>query len=238
MGKILGYVYTFLSIFLAIPTVLILITWNTTPDQPLYPVKRALEQVPRYVLKLDPQLAATYEVKITDRRFDEASKLIAYSNTLGLKELNKSLIESKTAVLSGGNAAAKRELITNLQNYRQKLDVQKTQLQIQTPAPSSPTSQPEPTAAEKKEAVVQITETEKIIEEVIVDVGPGAGTSSGSDSGLSGTSSDTKDSSPSGTKILRRTLVKTTTTTTTNPDGTVTVNISTSSSVIDETPIK
>lgn len=139
MTALLARASTFLAVFLAPPTLLILITWNALPGQSLYPVKRGLEEVPRLAFG-KTKTAANYEVLLADRRFIEATTLIKSHNTLGLSELNTSIALAKTKVEETQNTQAEEKLVDNLLVYDQKLEEQKTAF-----VAAAPTITPPPT---------------------------------------------------------------------------------------------
>lgn len=144
MTAFLARASTLLAVFLAPPTFLILITWNTLPGQSLYPVKRGLEEVPRLTFG-KTKTAADYEVLLADRRFIEATTLIKSHNTLGLSELNTSIALAKTKAEETQNTQAEDKLVNNLLIYNQRLEEQKTTLLAAASPPTQSPNTPTPT---------------------------------------------------------------------------------------------
>ena len=75
MKKFLSALLTGFALFFSIPTVLILASWNALPGQALYSVKSSMEDV-ALALTANTRIATAFSVNFTDRRFDEAVKLL------------------------------------------------------------------------------------------------------------------------------------------------------------------
>lgn len=162
------------AIILAVPTSLILVTWNALPGQRLYAVKRGLEEVPRIAFG-KTKVAADYEVAISDRRFSEAVTLVKTDNTLGLTELNTSIKATETKVLETQNTQAKEKFISNLENYNTKLETQKQTLIAAAPPPVVPppttvTNVTNVTNVTTVTTVTNITVTQQIIAQTIQEL--------------------------------------------------------------------
>ena len=93
--KILNYLSIALLLLLAVPTFLILISWNSLPGTNLYPVKRGLESVALAFAGADFETKSNLRSKLVARRFDEADILLDQSSTLGLKEFNQEIKTTK-----------------------------------------------------------------------------------------------------------------------------------------------
>lgn len=171
-----------IAVVLAIPTSLILVTWNTLPGQTLYPVKRGLEEGPRLAFHLaGSKTAADYEVYLADRRFSEAITLVKSDNTLGLTELTSSLKTTEQKVIETQNDQAREKLVQNLIAYDQKLETQKVALQTSPTPSTSPTSPTTPTTGQTTSPVppplpaatttaTSIDNTQKEIKNIIDDL--------------------------------------------------------------------
>lgn len=127
MSGFLARASLYLMAALAVPTFLILVSWNALPGSSLYSLKRGLEAGPRLALGNTP-LAADYEVALADRRFAEAQALIKSDNALGLSQLQDSIAQATQKIEQTQNAQAKRQLVSNLLAYNQQLETQKLTL--------------------------------------------------------------------------------------------------------------
>jgi len=96
-------------------------SWNTLPGQRLYGVKLGLEEVPKFFLAFNQDAAASYEVKLTDRRLSEASSLIVSHQTQQLSDIMANVKETELVIKNSSNTAAKTDLVTSLKSYRDKL---------------------------------------------------------------------------------------------------------------------
>lgn len=118
---------------LAIPSALIIISWNAIPGDSNYGLKVGLEKVLLGVAPSD-NLKATLQIKYTERRFDEVEKVIStdYAHQ-SLESFNSQLIASKDSVQKIENTEEKsvqtQSLITTLEKVSQKID-QKEQITI------------------------------------------------------------------------------------------------------------
>lgn len=155
MGGFLKVFSSFFAVALALPTFLVLMTWNALPGQNLYPLKRGLEEVPRLAFG-KTKVAADYEVALADRRFIEATTLVKTNDTAGLVELKKSISQASVSVTETKNETAKDKLIDNLIVYQKTLEEEKktvvlavalppTKPDIVPPAPVSENTQQVPT---------------------------------------------------------------------------------------------
>lgn len=167
MPLILRSISLWVAVILALPTSLILITWNTLPGQRLYGIKRGLEEVPRIAFG-KTKVAADYEVAISDRRFSEAVTLVKADNTLGLTELNTSIKTTETKVLETQNTQAKEKFINNLETYNAKLEAQKQTLVATAPPPVTVVTNV--TNVTNVTTVTNITITQQIIQQTINDL--------------------------------------------------------------------
>lgn len=183
-------------IFLIVPTVLIMVTWNTLPDQPLYPIKRGLERVPAFIFGLDPNLLVRYETKLVDRRYLEAVATVQKRQTLGLSELQMSVSKTTAEAKKSSDPELRAKLAANLTQYNQGLEEQKAIIvenseqnslvsnsppseepteQQTSENPSQPIDQEEPDSSpsvstEDQETIDSINETQDQLEEAIEEL--------------------------------------------------------------------
>jgi hypothetical protein len=110
-----------------------------------------MENVGMLVFSITPQSKASYNTTLTDRRFDEAQKLIVYgSNTSGLNTLVTQAVKTQESVKSVDDPkqkeALQEKLIQDINSYQEKLT--QTQQKVDpnfippNPRPSTP---PNPT---------------------------------------------------------------------------------------------
>lgn len=141
-----------ISLYLLFPVTLVgLFAQNAIPGDFLYPVKLGMENVGAFVFSLTPEAKASYDSTLTQRRFEEAEKLITYeANTSGLDTL---VVQATKTQESVGNVQDQKQkevlqekLISDINAYQEKLT--QTQQKVDptyiaptpTPTPVLPTS--------------------------------------------------------------------------------------------------
>lgn len=137
MRSFWGTFLTVFAILFSIPTVLILVTWNTLPNEPLYSVKTGLENIAFTLTKATP-IATALSVKYTDRRFDEATVLLDRQNSSeGLVLLVTQAQQAGSRVVEKRDTKQAAQLVENLTKYKVELSQKKETLKIaQTRAPT------------------------------------------------------------------------------------------------------
>lgn len=139
------YLSYFLIAILAIPSLLIVITWSALPDSKLYPVKRGLEKMALKIASADFIAQSALRSKLIDRRYEEASQLLAKSSSSqGLQEFNSEVQTATNDMLAEGqtarNAQFRQELenlINQLEIYNQEFEIKKQELIVATPKTTS-----------------------------------------------------------------------------------------------------
>lgn len=125
-------------------TVIGLIAQNSIPGELLYPIKIGMENVGAFVFSLTPEAKASFNSTISQRRFDEAQRLITNkANTSGLNTLLAQTIKTQESVDNIKNAEQKdilqRKLIKDIDDYQTRLT--QTQQKVNpTYLPPTPTS--------------------------------------------------------------------------------------------------
>ena len=115
-----GFAVTF-----AIPSILILVSWNALPGERLYGVKTGLENVALGVTMRTP-LASILSVKYTERRFDEANQLLSKNgSTLGYKLLIQEANKSSNIILEKKDKTQAKELIRKIDEYKNQIGQKK-----------------------------------------------------------------------------------------------------------------
>ena len=187
--QILNYSFFLLVAVLTIPTFLILITWNSLPDDQLYPIKRGLERVALAFAGADFQTKSTLNSKLVARRFDEADTLLDRSSTVGLREFNLGVVIAKNDLLKAQQEVNKKEnaqkqtkkFITQLKEHKKELEVRKKNLPYsppqpslspyQPPQPSTSAYQPPPQPRQQEQLIVdEIEETQRKLDEIIKEL--------------------------------------------------------------------
>jgi Domain of unknown function (DUF5667) len=142
---------TFLTAFfwsiiatMAIPTTLILASWNATPGDSTYKLKVGLEKAMLGVTPSDT-IKSSLQIKYTERRFDEVEKVISTSHAgESLDNFNNQVIASKNSIQEIKNVEEKniqtQNLIDTLEEVSQKIE--KETLVRQTEKIVSNTSKP------------------------------------------------------------------------------------------------
>ena len=140
------YFNTFLTVFavvFAIPSFLILISWNSLPGEFLYPLKTSLEDVALAVTIRTP-IASAFSINFTQRRFSEANRLLAKKgSTAGYSLLVTEASESKEIILGQADTAKAQELSDKIEEYKKNIEEKKLALQSQPGAILPPASEQE-----------------------------------------------------------------------------------------------
>lgn len=148
-----------LAIFLMVPTVAIMATWNTLPGDPAYPVKRYLESIALKLVGNNFTARADLQSQFVDQRFNEAETLLSESSSpAGLSDLVLQIQASKTDIVvaktktgSKDAVAAQQKsakLVTQLKEYNQKLEATKLVVhETTTPPAATSTTTPKPSVA-------------------------------------------------------------------------------------------
>lgn len=149
MGNWIGKITTGLMLFLAVPSSAILITWNTLPGEPLYPVKRGLENVALVILSPSFKAKSSLQAELIGRRTTEATKvLVAQNSSQGLTELRTQVqsatLETAAAKDPQAQAEAATKLIAKLEETNKVLETSKTTIK-QTPTTTNTYTPPTPT---------------------------------------------------------------------------------------------
>lgn len=142
-------------IFLSPITLIGLLSQNSIPNDFLYPVKLGIEKVGLFAFSFTPEAKASYNSSLTERRFDEAQKMIvSNSNIAGLNTLVEQTTKTQESVQKVENPEQKKvlekKLIENINKYQEKL----TQTQQSVDPSYIPTSTPIPTSPPTPQEIV------------------------------------------------------------------------------------
>ncbi|MGH7246124.1 MAG: DUF5667 domain-containing protein [Candidatus Levyibacteriota bacterium] len=122
---------TWVALLFLIPAVALgYFAQTSIPGNPLYNVKRGIEQLTILTMSIDPQIKATYQVSLVQDRFAEAQKLLASDNISELDNFNLELADAQDTINGISNTVEKEQLKQQLSlviaQYQQRL----TQTQI------------------------------------------------------------------------------------------------------------
>ncbi len=142
MNKIFDtIVWGFLLLF-AVPSVMIVASWNSLPGDQLYGMKLSMEQALLVLASPSYSAKGSLQVKYTERRFSEAKRLLADKASVeGLVYLGNQVDTTKTVIVQAPNAKTQKELA---HAYIATLNTVATQLEQQRHvAAASPASPPQ-----------------------------------------------------------------------------------------------
>lgn len=144
MPKYLSWFLNGFAVTFAIPSILIMISWNAIPGDTLYPVKTGLEGIALGVT-INTPLAPKLTVKYTERRFTEANQLLsAKGSTVGYDLLVQEARNSSTVILDKNDSTNAEDLIKKIEDY--KVEISQKRTAIASGALEVPTSSGENTS--------------------------------------------------------------------------------------------
>lgn len=145
--KFLNVVFTAVVLIFLVPTSLILVSWNAIPGDGLYPLKTGLEDVTLIALSGTPFVPGVSE-KFTERRFNEATTLLAKKgSTVGYELLVAEAMQTQTLIANKNDSAAASTFVQNIDEYQQKIEQTKAEVQTQVPVGLTPSPTPSSTVA-------------------------------------------------------------------------------------------
>lgn len=140
MRKFLDRLITGIAIAFAIPATLILISWNAIPGDRFYSIKAEFEDI-TLALTANTPLASAFSLEFTDRRFNEATILLAKEgSTVGYELLVAEAQQTQAIVLDKQDLKNGSQLIGKIEKYQ--IEIKKKQIEIQSQAtiPTVPTT--------------------------------------------------------------------------------------------------
>lgn len=146
-------------LFLFAPfTILVILSQNTFPGDFFYPVKRGLEETILAAASFSPATRVAFRTDLTERRFEEAQKLLlAKSDTSALNSFISEVKSTQEEVDALSNVLQKSQatekLIAKINDYEVKLTQIQAQSQPAPPAVSMPQSTPLPTQYIRSEPI-------------------------------------------------------------------------------------
>lgn len=128
MRRYLNIFLNSFAVFFALPSLLVIVSWNAIPGDRLYGVKTGLEDVVLGITIKTP-LAQALTIKYTERRFYEASRLLdKKGSTLGYDLLVHEAKESRDLIIEKQDSSSARELVTKIREYRKGIEQKKAQI--------------------------------------------------------------------------------------------------------------
>ena len=124
--------WVFLTLF-AVPTFLIMGSWNSLPGDLMYPVKLGLEHTLLFVVSPSYNTEAALNVKYTQNRFNEAKVLLASDQSgKGLSYLSQQIVATQEVINRAPNPEVRQQLasqyVAQLQTVSTELNQQKQQI--------------------------------------------------------------------------------------------------------------
>lgn len=146
--------------------VFILISWNAIPGDRFYSIKAGMEDI-TLALTANTPLASAFSLEFTDRRFNEATVLLAKEgSTVGYELLVAEAQQTQAIVLGRQDVKNGSQLIGKIEEYQ--VEIEKKQIEIRGRAriptvPTTPISTPPPLVVKKPVATSTPGETKEII---------------------------------------------------------------------------
>lgn len=130
MKKFLDVATTGLAVVFFVPTLLVLISWNSIPGDKLYSLKTGLENITLSALsgtRFLPKASITF----TDRRLIEATALLdKKGSTVGYDLLIANAQQTQTYIAQKGDTQSATDFSNNIDTYKQQIE--KTKAQVTT----------------------------------------------------------------------------------------------------------
>lgn len=167
MKRVIDIFFTTLALVFAVPTSLILVSWNAIPGDYLYSLKRSLEGVALAITIRTP-IAQAFSLKFTDRRFSEANRLLSKrGSTLGYSFLVEGARETKDIIIDKKDSQSAAELVSKIDEYQKTIEEKQAVIQAQSPQNQEPTAQ---TTTSKDEVVQDLKKTKDDLEKIKDDI--------------------------------------------------------------------
>jgi prephenate dehydrogenase len=136
--KFLDRLITGLAIAFVIPTALILISWNAIPGGRFYPIKAEMEDI-TLALTANTRFASTFSLEFTNRRFNEATLLLAKEgSTIGYELLVAEAQQTQAIILDKQDVKNGSQLIEKIEEYQAEIEKKQIEIQSQAGIPTIP----------------------------------------------------------------------------------------------------
>ncbi len=147
MRRYLNWFLNGFAITFAVPSFLIIISWNAIPGDKLYGIKTGLENIALGITIKTP-IASILSVKYTERRFSEANALLSKKgSTLGYTLLVNEAKESTKILKDKKDKGQAKELVKKIDEYKKQISQKKAAIetgQIDIPVSGIPQTAPVP----------------------------------------------------------------------------------------------
>ncbi len=147
--KIIGF-FTWSSLILLIPLAALgFLSESSLPGNPLYTVKRGIEDIVLGFESFNANTKALYTVYLADKRFSETEKLLTSNtiqlNTSSTNDLLDQIIQARDTINQVSDAnerlQLRKQLLQNITDYRSQLALLQNQVPQVQPTPSLPQTQ-------------------------------------------------------------------------------------------------
>lgn len=197
MNKTVNTIVWVILFLLIIPSSLVVASWNSLPGSHLYQFKLFAEQALVTITPSD-QAKGTLQIAYTQRRFDDAKRLLADNTSgSGLSYLDTQINTTRKAIVETPDPVVRKQLaqqyIAALRDVNTQLEAQKQVVQssntqpsvthiptptrsVYTQATPIPTPQPQIIIQQQTVVVYQIIQTQTQITNTITEIQQDAGT--------------------------------------------------------------
>jgi len=132
--RIFDALFTAITLLLAIPTILILVSWNAIPGDKMYPLKSGLEDAVILVFSGTP-LIPEVSMKFTDRRLSEATSLLSKEgSSVGYDLLVAEAKQTQVYIAKKSDIQTGDQFNKNIDEYKKEIEKKKIEVraEIQT----------------------------------------------------------------------------------------------------------
>lgn len=128
MNRFLNWFWGIFAILFFIPSFLIMISWQAIPGDSIYKLKTGLEDVVVAVFK-GTKYEPAISVKLTQRRYDEATKLLdKKGSTTGYNLMIAEAKQSQALVVQNLDVKQAKALVAQAKKYKEEVNAQKADI--------------------------------------------------------------------------------------------------------------
>ncbi len=137
-----SFTWAFLLVF-SVPSVLIVASWNSLPNESLYTVKLGLEQSLLFIASPSVQAKESLQVRYTERRLSDAKRMLSEKHSVdGLPYLTYQINATRDTLVNAPKGETQKQLaqkyIATLENASSELEEQKQSMTIATQTTTEP----------------------------------------------------------------------------------------------------
>src|SRR5258706_1549629 len=134
MKRVLDALFTAIVLLLAIPSTLILASWNAIPGDKMYPVKSGLEDAVIFIFSGTPLLPKV-SMKFTDRRLNEATVLLSKKgSTVGYDLLVAEARQTQNYIVQKSDVQSGIQFSKNIDGYKKEIEKKKVEVRAEIAA--------------------------------------------------------------------------------------------------------